>query len=58
MRGFKNHYVSKIVVDVPEDVHGVDVPEVDVPEAEWKASESKLKFAKSTCWRWTYFFDA
>ena len=30
----------------------------DVPEAEWKASESNMKFAKSECWRRTYFIDA
>ena len=32
--------------------------EADVPEAEWKASESNMKFAKSFCWRRTYFIDA
>ena len=32
--------------------------EVDVPEAEWIASESDLKFARSKCWRETYFIDA
>ena len=31
---------------------------VDVPEAEWKASESNLKFAKSICFRETYFIDS
>ena len=30
----------------------------DVPEAEWKASESNMKFAKSSCYRDTYFIDA
>ena len=32
--------------------------EADVPEAEWKASESNMKFARSNCWRYTYFIDA
>ena len=32
--------------------------EADVPEAEWKASESNMKFARSDCWRFTYFIDA
>ena len=32
--------------------------EADVPEAEWKASESNMKFAKSRCYRKTYFIDA
>ena len=32
--------------------------EADVPEAEWKASESNMKFARSKCWRDTYFIDA
>ena len=32
--------------------------EADVPEAEWKASESNLKFARSVCYRDTYFIDA
>ena len=32
--------------------------EADVPEAEWKASESNMKFAKSECFRETYFIDA
>ena len=32
--------------------------EADVPEAEWKASESNMKFAKSKCYRETYFIDA
>ena len=31
--------------------------EADVPEAEWKASESNMKFARSKCWRETYFID-
>ena len=30
----------------------------DVPEAEWKESESNMKFARSECWRRTYFIDA
>ena len=30
----------------------------DVPEAEWKASESNMKFAKSWCYRSTFFIDA
>ena len=30
----------------------------DVPEAEWKASESNMKFARSRCWRDTFFIDA
>ena len=30
----------------------------DVPEAEWKASESKLKFARYICKRSTYLNDA
>ena len=30
----------------------------DVPEAEWIASESNMKFARSTCWRTTYFIEA
>ena len=30
----------------------------DVPAAEWAASESSLKFARSECWRATYFIDA
>ena len=30
----------------------------DVPEAEWKASESNMKFARSKCFRHTYFIDA
>ena len=32
--------------------------EADVPEAEWISSESNLKFARSRCWRETYFIDA
>ena len=38
-----------------DHVHG---GEADVPEAEWKASESNMKFARSECWRRTYFIDA
>ena len=30
----------------------------DVPEAEWKASEFNMKFARSGCYRETYFIDA
>ena len=37
-----------------DNMHG----EADVPEAEWKASESNMKFAKSGCYRHTYFIDA
>ena len=32
--------------------------EADVSEAEWKASESNMKFARSKCWRQTYFINA
>ena len=32
--------------------------DVDVPEDEWKASDSKMKFAKFECRRWTYFIDS
>ena len=32
--------------------------EADVPETEWKASDSNMKFAKSSCSRKTYFIDA
>ena len=32
--------------------------EADVPEAEWIASESNLKFSRSSCSRKTYLIDA
>ena len=32
--------------------------EADVPEAEWNASESNLKFSKSSCLRVTHFIDS
>ena len=35
-----------------------DNGKADVPEAEWKASESNMKFARSTCDRRTYFIEA
>ena len=38
--------------------HSLHGREPDVPEAEWKASESNMKFAKSYCYRRTYFIDA
>ena len=30
----------------------------DVPKAEWKASESNMKFARSSGWRVTHFIEA
>ena len=32
--------------------------EADVPETELEASESNMKFARSYCYRWTYFIEA
>ena len=44
--------------DFMETFIGNHFGRADVPEAEWKASESNMKFAKSDCWRDTYFIDA